>query len=70
MVIGGAQIYGLAIPLAQRMYLTEVHAAVAGDVLFPDWDRQQWQECSRQRFSASDSNPYAYSFVVYQRRDP
>jgi dihydrofolate reductase len=68
MVIGGAQIYALALPLAQRLYLTEVHAEVTGDAWFPDWDRSQWLETSRHRHSAHDSNPYDYSFVVYERR--
>jgi dihydrofolate reductase len=68
MVIGGAQIYALALPLAQRLYLTEVHAEVTGDARFPDWDRSQWLETSRDRHSAHDSNPYDYSFVVYERR--
>jgi dihydrofolate reductase len=66
-VIGGAQIYALALPLAQRLYLTEVHADVAGDAFFPAWDREQWQELQRQRHPASDANPYDYSFVVYER---
>jgi dihydrofolate reductase len=68
MVIGGAQIYALALPLAQRLYLTEVHAEVTGDARFPDWERSQWLEISRDRHSARDSNPYDYSFVVYERR--
>ena len=68
MVIGGAQIYALALPLAQRLYLTEVHAQVTGDVRFPDWDRSEWRESSRDKHVACDSNPYDYSFVVYERR--
>ncbi len=68
MVIGGAEIYALALPLAQRLYLTEVHAQVTGDARFPDWDRSEWRESSRDRHVAGDSNPYDYSFVVYERR--
>ena len=67
-VIGGAQIYALALPLAQRLYLTEVHAEISGDVFFPAWDRTQWQERQRDDHHASDANPYDYSFVVYERR--
>ncbi|MCX2980085.1 dihydrofolate reductase [Halieaceae bacterium IMCC14734] len=67
-VIGGAQIYALALPLAQRLYLTEVHADVSGDVFFPAWDRTQWQELEREPHQAGDANPYDYSFVVYERR--
>ncbi|MCZ6830051.1 MAG: type 3 dihydrofolate reductase [Gammaproteobacteria bacterium] len=69
MVIGGAEIYALCLPLAQRLYLTEVHAAVGGDVYFPDWDRTQWQQCFRERHGASGPNPYDYSWVIYERRE-
>ncbi len=68
MVIGGAEIYRLALPRAQRMYLTEVHAEVTGDARFPCWDHSQWRECSRERHAAEGPNPYNYSFVVYERR--
>ena len=69
MVIGGAEIYALCLPLAQRMYLTEVHAAVPGDAFFPAWERGEWRECSRERHAASETNPYDYSFVIYERRE-
>ncbi len=68
MVIGGSEIYALALPMAQRLYLTEVHAQVAGDATFPAWNRDEWRESSRQRHSPSDTNPYDYSFVIYDRR--
>ena len=42
-VIGGGQIYAEALPLAQRMYLTEVHADVTGDAWFPEWERNEWR---------------------------
>jgi dihydrofolate reductase len=67
MIIGGAEIYQLALPQADRLYLTEVHAAVEGDVLFPDWQREAWQEVSREDEPARDEDSHAYSFVVYQR---
>jgi dihydrofolate reductase len=67
MVIGGAEIYALALPLAQRLYLTEVHAEVAGDAWFPPWNRADWQERSREYHSAAATNPYDFSFVVYER---
>ncbi|MCB1842486.1 MAG: dihydrofolate reductase [Halioglobus sp.] len=66
-VIGGAEIYAAALPLADRLYLTEVHASVDGDAWFPRFDRSQWRECSRDRQPAGASNPYDYSFVVYER---
>jgi dihydrofolate reductase len=66
-VIGGGQIYAEAVPLAQRMYLTEVHADVTGDAWFPDWERSEWREISREHCPAVEPNPYDYSFVVYER---
>ncbi|ASK36164.1 dihydrofolate reductase [Alloalcanivorax mobilis] len=66
-VIGGAQIYALALPRADRLYLTEVHADVEGDTRFPDFDASQWRQIGREDFAAEGPNPYDYSFVVYDR---
>lgn len=66
-VIGGAQIYALALPMADRLYLTQVHAEVEGDAHFPVFDLTQWEELGRDDFSASGPNPYDYSFVVLER---
>ncbi|CAN0464803.1 unnamed protein product [Laminaria digitata] len=67
MVIGGAGLYAAALELADRMYLTEVHAAVDGDVLFPDFDRADWSETSRDRQPAGENDDHDYSFVVLDR---
>ncbi|MDX1459332.1 MAG: dihydrofolate reductase, partial [Marinobacter sp.] len=67
MVIGGGQIYAEALPQVDRMYLTQVHAEVEGDAYFPEVNWDEWEEIGREDFSASDNNPYDYSFVVYQR---
>ncbi|WP_296643809.1 dihydrofolate reductase [Thiobacillus sp. 65-1402] len=45
--IGGAELYGQALPLADRLYLTEIQAEVEGDAWFPDYDRAPWREVSR-----------------------
>jgi dihydrofolate reductase len=66
-VIGGAEIYATAIPMAARLYLTEVHAQVEGDAFLPAIDWTQWKEVGRQRHPALDPNPFDYSFVVYER---
>jgi len=67
MIIGGGQIYAEALPLVDRMYITQVHAEVEGDAYFPEVNWDEWEEIGREDFSASDHNPYDYSFVVYQR---
>ncbi|MBT3711045.1 MAG: dihydrofolate reductase [Gammaproteobacteria bacterium] len=66
MVIGGAEIYRQARPLADRLYLTEVHAEVEGDTYFPEIDLSTWKEVARQDFKAEEPNPYNYSFIVLE----
>jgi dihydrofolate reductase len=67
-VMGGAEIYALALPKADRLYLTEVHAEVDGDTWFPEYDTAEWKEIGREDFPAEGPNPYDYSFVVYERK--
>ncbi len=67
MVIGGADIYRLALPRAERLYLTEVHGEVDGDAFFPDWERDNWTETRRESHPAPEDGGYAYSFVRYER---
>ncbi|HMM53427.1 MAG TPA: dihydrofolate reductase [Candidatus Desulfobacillus sp.] len=64
-VIGGAQIYAEALPRAQRLYLTEIHRDFPGDTRFPDFDRRDWREVSRQRGGATEG--FDYDFAVYDR---
>jgi dihydrofolate reductase len=64
-VIGGAQIYQLALSIAQRIVATEVHADVQGDAWFPELPAGQWKEVDRQ--PQPEENGYAYDFVTYER---
>ena len=66
-VIGGSQIYALALPVADRLYLTEIHRAYDGDVQFPEFDRTVWQEVSRKPHPADDRHETAFDFVVYEK---
>ena len=66
-VIGGGQLYAVALPLADRVYLTVVDAEVAGDTLMPQFDLAQWREHSSQAFVADEKNPYPYRLTVYDR---
>ena len=67
MVIGGAEVYAQVLPLADRLYLTEVHADVAGDTFLPAIAWNEWREVARKRHAAAGGNPHDYSFVVYER---
>jgi len=64
-VIGGAELYRQALPLADRLLLTEIDRDYAGDAFFPDFDRSVWQEASRQPHVAESGLPFA--FVSYER---
>jgi dihydrofolate reductase len=66
-IIGGADLYRQSFACSDRLYLTLVHANVAGDTYFPDFDPHQWNEIMRERHEADDKNPYAYSFLAYDR---
>lgn len=67
-VIGGATLFAQTLPVARRLYLTEVHGAVAGDVHFPHWDRADWRETERSEHPADERHLYAMSFVTLERR--
>lgn len=66
MVIGGAQIYALALPRAQRLRLTEIELDVPdGDAVFPSFDRRRWREAARE--PAVAANGMRFAFVDYRR---
>ncbi len=64
-VIGGAQLYAAALPLADALVLTEVDADFDGDVHFPPWDRATFVETRREAHNDAAGRPFA--FVVYER---
>jgi len=68
MIIGGGQIYEATLPLADRIYLTEVHGDYEGDAFFPHFERTMWREAAREDFTAKGDIP-AYSFVVLDRKN-
>jgi dihydrofolate reductase len=66
-VIGGAQVFTQALPLAQRLYYTEVHADAGADTFFPTFDRSQWKEISRQDFPAGPKNDFSFSILHLEK---
>ena len=66
-IIGGAQIYEMAMPIIDTLYLTEVHQEFEGDVFFQP-DLSHWKEISREDHQADDKHLCNYSFVTYQRQ--
>lgn len=67
-VIGGAEIFRLALPLAEKMYLTHVHTSSQADVYFPDYDPGNWQKICEQAFPESEANPIGYTFTYLIRK--
>jgi dihydrofolate reductase len=66
-VIGGAEVFALALPLATRIYLTRVHATIVGDTYFPLRDFSGWHESESVAHAADNRHAYAMSFVTLER---
>lgn len=69
-VAGGAAIYALALPAADRLYLTRVHAEIDGDVHWPAADLAGWREIDREEGRVDGRNALPHTFLVYDREDP
>ena len=67
-VIGGAQIYGEALPAADRFYLTRVHRAYEGDTRFPEWDAAEWRLVGSESFPCGERYEYPFTFETYERK--
>lgn len=64
-VIGGAEIYAAALPLADGLVLTEIDGDYEGDTRFPDWDRKAWRVSQKETHTAA--NGVRFDFVLYER---
>lgn len=66
-IIGGAEIYAMALPIANTLYLTEIQKAYEGDTHFPAFDRSEWQEVSRIHHPIDERHEAPFDFVTYER---
>jgi dihydrofolate reductase len=66
-VIGGGELYKRALPRADRLYLTQVGAQVAGDTYFPPVDWREWRLSESHEHAADDKNNYDFTFNIYER---
>jgi dihydrofolate reductase len=66
-VAGGGEIYRLALPRADRLYLTLVHVTVDGDTLFPDFDASEWRLVHDERHEPDERHAHPFSFRFYER---
>jgi len=67
-VIGGAKIYGLALPRVDRMVLTTVHTTLDGDTFFPEFDETQWTLTDRRHHPADARHDYAFTINTLDRK--
>ena len=67
-IIGGATIYRLLMPYANKMYITHINQEFEGDVYFPEIDRDEWNIIEREKGIKSEENPYDYEYVTYIRK--
>ena len=66
-IIGGAQIYALAMEVADRLYLTRVEHDYQGDTSFPEWDESKWKLISRKAYERGEKYEYPFAFECYDR---
>ena len=66
-IIGGSEIYNQGLPLANKLYLTEIHATIEGDTYFPAFDKSQWNEVSRTHHLSDERHKFPFDFVVFER---
>jgi dihydrofolate reductase len=70
MVIGGAEIFAQAVPLAQRLELTRVHLRAEGDVTLPDFSAAEWYEVARRDVAPGPHDDAAFTILSYERVAP
>lgn len=66
-ITGGAQIFALALPRVERIYLTRIHCNLEGDTFFPEVDWTEWQLTEDERHPADERNDHDYSFQLWSR---
>ena len=66
-IVGGAELYAQALPLADKIYLTEIQQEVTGDAYFPAFNQNEWCETVREPRAQDSPQPLTYHFVTYQR---
>lgn len=67
-IIGGAEIYKDALPLADFLYLTRLEESFEADVYFPDFDLSAWDLIQEEHYPADDKNPHSHTYQTYRRK--
>ena len=68
-VLGGTRIFEDALPRAQRIHLTRVHATVEGDTLFPGFSQDAWTRTAAERHEVDERHRHAFTFETWERSE-
>jgi dihydrofolate reductase len=68
-ILGGAEIYKLALPFSQEMIITEIDTKPEADTFFPEFENKNWEITDLEKHKKDRDNPFNYAFVVYRRRE-
>jgi len=68
-VIGGATIYKLLMPYANKMYITKINQSFEGDVWFPEIKEDMWKEIYKEKGIKNEANPYDYEYITYVKNN-
>lgn len=69
-IIGGSALYEATLPHANTLYVTEIAANIDGDTYFPAWDKDGWQEITREEINNDPQVDFTYRFLVFSREEP
>lgn len=67
-IVGGAQIYELALPYVDYMEITEVHATPDGDAYFPEWDKSQFELIAQDHRAIDERHEFSFTFKTWKRK--
>lgn len=67
-IIGGATIYKLLMPYANKLYLTLIHEEFDGDVYFPEIEEKDWKVIDREQGLKNEENPFEYEYITFERK--
>lgn len=66
-IIGGEQIFNLALPYADRLHITKIDTTIEGDAYFPEYSQKEFKEVTRENHKKDEKNEYDYSFITLDR---
>ena len=67
-IIGGAMVYRQFLPVADKLYLTKVHASFDADAFFPEIDQSLWHQVESEHHQKDEKHPFDYSFITYLKK--